>query len=222
MTTERNMMKRATSLSLAGAILAMTFFVIACSTSSGIDRSEKAGSTMGEVEKNINQLIAQVQATDASLEELIKADQSNAKKAFKKYSKNVNTVEKQGVNLSKQAEKMSTLGKDYFEEWRASDATYNNSQIQALSEQRRADLAADFANISEASVGVRGAIKSYIANNKEIQTYLSNDLTPVGIASIAPIAEKSIDDGNSIKAAVKPILAAIANAKDKIKISGSN
>lgn len=220
MKTQKNGINRAPFLLLASAVMAMTLVVSGCAMT-GIDRSEKAGSTMTDVEKNLNEMITQVDITNASLEELINPNQSNSKKAFKAYSKNVNKIEKQGENLIKQSEEMNALGKDYFEEWRKSGTGYDNSQIQALSEQRRADLTADFARISEASIGVRGSIKSYISNNKDIQTYLSNDLTPMGIQSISPVAKKAIADGEDIKIAIQPILSAIGNAKEKIKVSST-
>lgn len=220
MNTQKKYMNATGSSVLVGVALVMTLFISGCTTL-GMDRSEKARSTMSDVEKNINELVAQVSITDESLQELIKPDQENAKKTFKKYSKNVNKMEKQGKNLVAQAETMSAQGNDYFEEWRNNGKTYNNTQIQALSEQRRADLSAEFVLISEASIGVRGSIRSYLSNHKEILSYLSNDLTPAGLESISPVAEKAIADGGEIKELVKPILSAIGNAKEKMKISGT-
>lgn len=199
-----------------GLAVTATLLISGCSTL-GMDRSEKARTTMSEVEKNINELVSQVSKTDASLESLIKPEQEDTKKAFKVYSKNVNKMEKQGKHLVEQAEIMNAQGNDYFDEWRTSGNTYKNPQIQELSEQRRADLSADFVKVSESSIGVRGSIRSYLSNHKEIQAYLSNDLTSQGIESITPIAEKAVADGEDVKQSVKPILAAIRNINEKMR-----
>jgi hypothetical protein len=72
------------------------------------------------------------------------------------------------------------------------------------------------ARIPEASIGVRGALKSYLSDIKEIQRYLSYDLTPVGIEAIRPTAQKAVEDGDNVKEAVKPVLAAIYLVKTEM------
>jgi hypothetical protein len=191
-----------------------------CATT-GMQQSAKTGTTMNAVEHDIQQAVAQVDATGASLQELVRPGQSNVKEAFKKYSANVDKMEDLGKRLFQHADKMSAQGKDYFEEWRKQGNAYTNPQIQALSEQRRADLSAVFARIPEASVGVKGAFKAYMTDIKEIKTYLSNDLTPKGVESITPIAQKAVMEGDSLKDAVKPVLSAINSAKAELAQGGT-
>jgi hypothetical protein len=73
-----------------------------------------------------------------------------------------------------------------------------------------------YAKIPEASIGVRGALKSYLTDIKEIQLYLSCDLTPEGIEAIRPTALKAVLDGESLKETVKPVLAAIDLARTEM------
>jgi len=63
---------------------------------------------------------------------------------------------------------MHAQGKEYFEEWRIQGDSYSNPQIQSLSEQRRADLSTAFAGISNASVGIKGALRAYMTDIEEI------------------------------------------------------
>jgi hypothetical protein len=99
--------------------------------------------------------------------------------------------------------------------------TYTNPQIQALSEQRRADLSEIFAKIAQAGVGVKGALKAYVSDIEQIRTYLSTDLTPKGIEAITPTVRKAIDDGAYLKDAVKPVLDAIADARAELAQGGT-
>ena len=191
-----------------------------CATT-GMQRSEKTGTTMKAVESDIRQATAQVDVTSASLDELTRPGQSDVKKAFEKYSANVEKMDDLGKRLFEHADKMSAQGKEYFEEWRKQGNTYTNPEIQSLSEQRRSDLSAVYIKISEASVGVKGTYKAYISDNMEIKTYLSNDLTPKGIESITPTAQKSVRDGDYLKEAVKPVLTAIDNAKVELVRGGA-
>jgi len=175
------------------------------------------------VEHDIKQAVAHVDATGASLDDLVKPGQSDAdvKEAFKKYSANVDKMDDLGKGLFEHADKMSAQGKDYFEEWQTQGNTYTNPQIQTLYEQRRADLSAVFVKISEASVGVKGAFKDYMSDIREIQTYLSNDLTPKGVEAITPISQKAVKDGNSLKDAVNPMLSAIGSTRAELAQGGT-
>jgi len=201
-------------------IIGSSLLVSSCS-STGMERSEKAGTSMDNVQKDINEAVAQVTITDTSLQDLVMPGQSNVKKAFEKYSDNVSKMEKDGERLQGHIEKMHDQGKDYFEEWRTQGNAYANPEIAALSDQRRADLTAVFAEISSSSVGIKGNLKTYMSDIKEIQTYLSNDLTPKGVESISPVAQKAIADGDSLKTAVNPVLTALENAKAELKTGGA-
>ncbi|MBN1423683.1 DUF2959 family protein [Candidatus Fermentibacteria bacterium] len=206
---------RVHSGTVIGSALLVLGVVICLSgcASTGMQRSERTGASMKAVERDLNQAIAQVDATKAALEDLIRPGQADVKKAFKQFSASVDKMETLGERLFDHADKMSAQGKDYFEEWRKEGNTYKNPEIRALSEQRRADLSAIFAKVPEASVGVKGAFTAYMSDIREIHTYLSNDLTPKGVETITPIAQKAVRDGDSLRDAVSPVLYAIGNAR---------
>jgi hypothetical protein len=191
-----------------------------CATT-GMQRSEKTGITMNTVGSDINQAVAQVDVTSASLQELVRPGQTDVKKAFAKYSHDFDRMEHLAKAMFAHYDKMGVQGKEYFEEWRKQGNTYTNPEIQALSEQRRTDLSAIFVRISESNVGVKGAFKAYLTDNREIRAYLSTDLTPKGVESITPVAQRAITDGTYLKDAVKPVLAAIDTAKAEMAPGGT-
>jgi len=108
-----------------------------------------------------------------------------------------------------------------FTEWQVQGDTYTNPEIQALSEQRRSDLSAIFTEISDASIGVKGAFKAYMSDITEIRTYLSTDLTPKGIEAITPVTQKAGTDGDNLKQAVTPVLTAIGKAREEFALGGT-
>lgn len=199
----------------------ITLLLSNCS-STGMERSEKAGVSMGEVEKDIREAMTQVDATNKALQELVEPGQSDVKKAFSRYSDQAEKMEKQGKVMLEHSEEMTAKGKDYFEEWRVEGDAYANPKIQSLSEQRRSDLSAIFADISTASVGIKGSFKTYLSDIREIQAYLSNDLTPKGVESITPVAQQAITDGDDLKEAITPVLQAIGTAKAELAPGGAN
>lgn len=204
------------SVLLFGSMMYLT----GCATT-GTQRAENTSATMKTVEQDIKLAVAQIDVTAASLEELVKPGQTDEKKAFKKYSSDVDKMESLGNKMLVHTDKMSAQGKEYFEEWQKQGNAYKNSEIQALSEQRHADSSTALVKISEASVGVKGAFKSYLSDIVEIRTYLSNDLTAKGIESITPISQKAVTDGNSLKEAAAPVLSAIGSARAELSQGGT-
>jgi hypothetical protein len=203
------------------ALFLGAFISLAGCAKTGIQRSAKAGTSMQSVENDIVKMIEQVDATGASLRDLVEPGQSDVKKAFKEYSSNVNKMDGMEKRFLEHSDKMSEQGKEYFQEWKTTETNYNNPRIQVLSEQRRADQSAVFVRIAEASVGVKGAFKSYMSDIREIQLYLSNDLTSKGVEAITPVADKSVLDGNALKDAIRPVLYAIGQARAEL-VQGGN
>jgi predicted nucleic acid-binding Zn-ribbon protein len=176
---------------------------------------------MQTMDKDIQSVATQLDATNASLDALMMPNQADVKKAFNSFSDNASKMESMQKDYAKNAADMKAQGKDYFAEWQKTGSTYKNPQIQQLSEQRRAELGDIYGQIAENSIGVNDAFTSYVSDVKEIQMYLSNDLTPKGIEAIAPTSRKVVDDGDSLKDAIKNVQTAIQKARESMSQTGS-
>jgi len=185
-----------------------------------MQRSDKATTTMQTMDEDITLVIVQLEATGASLAELIKPGQSDVKKAFELYSDNVAEIAKLEKDFAKHAEEMKVRGADYFDEWQKKGDKYENPEIQALSEQRRIELGAIYGKIAENSVGMNEAFKAYVSDVKEIQAYLSNDLTTKGIESIAPISQQAVTDGHRLNNEIKKLQTSIETARLEMERGG--
>jgi hypothetical protein len=163
---------------------------------------------------------AQLDVTGASLDELTKPGQSDVKKAFNSCTDNISRIEKMEQSFAIHADEMKARGAEYFQEWQKEDNKYKNPQIRELSEQRRTELGEIYGKIAEASIGVKQPFKAYVSDVKEIQIYLSNDLTSKGIEAIAPIARKAVDDGDKLKVAIRNLQAAIERARLEMAQAG--
>jgi len=206
---------------LGALMLIAAILILAACATTGMERSAKATTSMRTVDSDIRQALLQVDATNASLEDLIKSGQPDVKKALEVYSGQVAKMENQGQLLVKHTDEMSARRLEYFKEWEKQGNTYANPEIRELSEQRRADLSEIFAQIPAVSVGIKGAFHTYLSDIKEIQKYLTTDLTSKGIESITPTAQKSIKDGDNLKDAVKPVVSAIERARAEMAQGGA-
>lgn len=196
-------------------LLAALTTLSGCATT-GLQRSDKTGASMKTVEQDIQKASLQVDFTAVSLQDLIRPDQPDLRKAFISYGTEVDKMEHLGQVLFHHVDRMSALGKNYFDEWQKQGDAYTNPEIESLSEQRRNEMNTFYVKISDASVGVNGAAKAYLSNLRQIRSYLSNDLTPEGVGSITAVARQAVTEGENLKAAVTPVLNAIEVARAQL------
>lgn len=201
------------------AVLVGAAALLAACATTGRDRATKTTTSIEAVEADYKQASEQIDATKASLQALMKPGQEDIKGPYRAYAADVRKTEKVAKQLYFHTDQMTTRRDAYFAEW---EGAYTNPEIRELSERRRIEMRAVYAQIPEASVGVRGALESYVTDIREIEMYLSNDLTPQGIQAIGPVAERAVKDGQIVKEAIERALIAIDRVKGEMVQGGMN
>jgi hypothetical protein len=190
-------------------------FLSSCATT-GMKRSVKTSNSIQEVDNDVRKIISQIDVTGKSLDSLVRTEQPNLKKSFDTYSTNLAELDSQGKRVLKHIEEMKSRSTEYFAEWEKQGNAYTNPQIRELSEERRNKLAAIYAQVPAAGAGIQPAYLAYLTDLKEIQTYLSNDLTPAGLKTIAPVADKTVQDLDVLRTSLKPVMAALDEIKAEL------
>jgi hypothetical protein len=183
----------------------------------GMDRSVKTSNSIQEVENEIVKMDTQLDETAASLDVLLRPGQPDVKKSFDRYANNLVKLENEGNRVLKRMEEMKSQSIEYFAEWEKQGSAYSNPRIRELSEERRLKLAETYAKVPAAGAGIEVTYLAYLSDLKEIQTYLSNDLTPQGIETIIPVADKTDRDLQALKESMQPVLAALNEIKTALQ-----
>lgn len=200
---------------LTMCLLASATFLDGCTTT-GIERSVNTSNSINEVDDEIRKMIVNIDDTASSLDAVVSPGQKHLKKAFDKYTDNLKDLEKEGNKVIKRSDQMAENSKEYFSEWKKQGNAYTNPEIRELSEERRIKLAGIYAQVPAASAGIKGSYLAYLTDLKEIQTFLSNDLTPKGVELITPIAQKSVQDLDYLKATLRPVISALDEIKAEL------
>jgi seryl-tRNA synthetase len=196
-------------------LLGTASFIGGCATT-GMDRSVKASNSIKDVDTEIRKMIVQIDVTASSLDSLVVAGNQNLKKSFNTYSDNLDKLESEGKKLIKRTDEMKSKNKEYFSEWEKEGEAFTNAEIRELSAERRTKLAEIYAKVPAASAGIKGTYQAYLTDLKEIQRYLSTDLTPNGVEGIVPIAKKSVENMAALKESFKPVLEAMDEIKSEL------
>lgn len=196
-------------------LLSSAAFLGGCATT-GLDRSIKTSNSIEVVDKDIREMVVQSDVTAKSLDSLVKAGQPDLKKNFDAYSDDLSKLDSDGKAVLKHVEEMKARKTEYFAEWEKQGDAFTNPQIRELSEERRNKLAETYAKVHTAGGGIAGTYHAYMTDLKEIQQYLSNDLTPKGVEGIAPVVNKTFQDLEALKASLTPLLAALDEIKAEL------
>jgi chromosome segregation ATPase len=196
-------------------LLAATNILGGCATT-GMDRSEKASNSIREVDTEIRKMIVQIDVTAVSLDSLVNSLQPDLKKQFDKYSDNLARLDSEGKKVLKRTEEMKSRNKEYFGEWEKQGDSFTNEDIRQLSTERRNKLAEIYARVPASASGIKGTYHAYLTDLKEIQKFLSTDLTPKGIEAITPVAQKSVQDLEVLKTSLVPVIAALDEIKAEL------
>lgn len=212
-------MKRTLNRSLLS--LGIALFVAACANMPGANDSspvEEVGSNMEQVDADLRDAKMQVDTVDTSIDTLLSADGS-LNPAFERYARNVEEMERVGKELEQHVDAMRSQGFDYFAEWREQTTEVSNPDVVDISESRHEESRAAFTELTRSGVDVKRTLQTYISDLRDIETYLSNDLTPAGVKAIEPVAEQARKDGEALQQAIEPMLGALNKARSTMDVS---
>lgn len=213
-------MKRTlTHIVFFAAVIALVSACASLGSRGGQHPVENVTSSMSQVHSDLQDAIVQVDVVDASIDSLLTPNEEPLPSAFDRYSDHVTEMEKVGAQLEKHADAMRSKGTNYFSEWQTNEDSVTNAQVRDISATRQAEQRETFSEISKNSSEVKRALQTYISDLRDIETYLSNDLTPAGVKAIAPVAKQARQDGEALQQAIKPMMSAIDRAKSGMDVS---
>jgi len=189
---------------IAGPALVVTCFQ---ASAAGYKLADKAGASIAEFRNEIVDVKKEVDATLASLDKIVAQATVDPRKAFKEFEKNVPRVDSAAAKAKKRAAEMREKGKDYFDKWEKELAGVNDPDIRKLAEERKVKLQATFGTIKSAMEPVRDQFNTWLTDLKDLQKYLSNDLTIGGIDAAKELMAKNKAEGLLVQANLDKVIA---------------
>jgi chromosome segregation ATPase len=191
-------MKHVSKALVAFAVVALGFAGSGCS--SGYKAGSQTSESIMTAAQKLEDGRVQIDKVTVSLDKLANASAgSDLRPLFKDYSANVDKLDSIAKDLKKRADEMRAKGQAYFKEWDKEIADIHNEDIKSRSTQRRAEVEQAFQRINDKSQTLKNEYQPLMSDLQDIRTALNNDLTPGGIATIKPIAERVRSEAISVK-----------------------
>lgn len=205
------------ALGFVGLLLA-----VPSASAAGYKLADKVGAGIADFRDEIVDVKKAVDTTMAALGKIVAEATTDPRKAFKEFDKSVPDIDSAAAKAKKRAGDMKEKGKKYFDTWEKDLGSVNDPEIRKLAEERKAKLQTAFGNIKTTMEPARDQFNAWVSQVKDLQKYLSQDLTISGIDAARELIAKSRKEGaalqqslDSVIAELNTVVAAITPAKAK-------
>src|SRR5512137_492105 len=174
-------------------ILALTTtaaFLAGCA-STGYESGTKTATNIQKAADKISALNASVDTTLVALNDLVGSPKPDLRPQFKTFSSQLKTLETNAKDLTKARMAMAEQGKDFFAKWDEELAKINNEDIKSRSQARKTEVTEKIQAVKRSYAEAEVAFKPYFADLKDIETFLSVDLTKGGIDKIKEVVARA-------------------------------
>jgi chromosome segregation ATPase len=192
----------------------------AWSASKSVDQAEKVAQGLLKLDETVKSFQVQLDKVTTTLGTLT-AGQGDLKKSYESFAKESKKMRSMFDSAKKSATQAAKKREDYLKAWQENQNKIQNEQLKAAAEARRAQLLPIIEKIAAAGGVVRDKFAPYVADLNDIETYLGNDLTPNGLATVQPMATKCTGDANTLKSALDDLSAGIQELAGQIGPGGA-
>lgn len=205
------------SISRFPALALVLCLLVGCASSNqGVDRSSKASDGIGVVKNEVNKVIAQVDATNAALNDLVNNPKSDLKPQYNNYVKQVSNLDSLAKKVASRNQSMKAKTADYFQNWEKESGTIKSESIRQISAERRAAARASFDKMTAEVAKGKAAFTPLMDELHDIELYLSNDLTTAGVAACKPVAAEANANAAKVKESLNNVIADLTRVQTEL------
>src|SRR4051812_25115071 len=174
----------------------------------GVQRTQTAADGLHAMSQELSGARQTVGETLTALQELSNA-QGDLLAPFERYMRLKENVDQSAQRIGQRGEEMRGRARDYITNWEVEVYGVEDAGLRAQAEQRRNRVRADYGKISDASRSLRESIEPFQRQLGDIQTFLSNDLTPAGVRAASNSIQKATQSGQELQRRIDSLIAEV-------------
>jgi outer membrane murein-binding lipoprotein Lpp len=194
------------------ASLAAAALLAGCA-STGYQKGDKTAANIQAAADQIGSLPGLIDKTVASLNDIVQKPAADLRPQYKSFTENLTAVESTAKSVADTRRAMGEKDKEFFAKWDEQLAQIKNEDIKARSQSRKDEVKKNLLAIKRSYTEAEMAFKPFMSDLKDVQKYLSVDLTPGGVASIK-------DTVGRVTQSAPPLKTCIGKLADDFKTLG--
>jgi hypothetical protein len=179
--------------------------IITACASDNYKKSEHTATALDEAAAlgtKCNMLIDQ---SVAVLNELVSNPAPDLRKPFNNFNKTVEALSVAADEFAKKTDEVKAEGANYFQNWDKETIQIQNKDIRNRSEARKNDVAARFQLMAQHYDEANAAFRPFLSDLRDVQKFLSTDLTADGLAAIKDTVAKATRDAMAVKESLRKL-----------------
>jgi len=178
-----------------------------CGTTAGCQHAERIGAGIAEYRDEVVNVKKAVDETLESMDQIEITADTDPRKAFERFSDKLAALEAAAARAEKRSQDMMAQGEAYFAQWEQQLAQLRNPQIKQLAEERKTKLWESFNSIKKVQEPLKAQFDPWLSDVKDLQKYLSNDLTIAGVDAAKSQFVKTKSDGLEVEKSMDALVA---------------
>lgn len=209
-------MKKIKAMSSILAVAALAACTAGCASSSAYKQADKTGAGIADFRDEVVNVKKAVDGAMALLSQTTEDAATDPRKAFTAFAKSVDKVEDARQKAAKRANDVKAQGAAYFKQWEKELANIANPDIRALAEQRKAKLNEIFSKVGPLLETAKADFDPFLADLKDLRTFLSQDLTVAGVDAAKDIIKKTREHGTKLQTSLDNLIAEMNSVSAQI------
>jgi hypothetical protein len=181
----------------------------ACKTTPTYRQADRTGDRIHDYREAAQTLQRSIDEAMESLEALYQRAHLEPRKNFRAFSSAVNSVERSNENALRRADAMRAESRNYFEQWQRDIAAMRNMEARQLAEERKAEQEQAFRDVSQITVEARDQLRPWLANVRDLESLLGNDLTVAGIEASKELISSVMAQSAEVRQGYERLMAAL-------------
>lgn len=183
--------------------------ILAGCATTGYQRAERAKTSMHSTRQQALGAKFQVTRTMNALQGVVGATESDLRPGYRKLVIELKFLEKAAARARWRAKAMRKHSASYFNGWAKEIESMLSEGIRTQSAQRRTQSIVSYRQIERAMQEVEAAYTPLLADMRDIQSHLKQDLTASGIAAVRGNAATARKDAAALQGRINALVAEI-------------
>jgi hypothetical protein len=164
--------------------------------------------TLSQIKADLQSAKTQMSMTTGALNALAKSTSSDVQANYNRFSRERAELEVMVDSNRARVADLKVRSKQYFDTWN-NEAAVGNPDLQRRLAQQRADAEKTYSTIKSEMEMAKLAFNPYMANLKDVQSFLKTDPSPARISTASDLIAKINEDGKNVEQHIDAVLAEI-------------
>lgn len=185
---------------------AFSMYLAGCATKTGFKQGARTATLMNDAQRELRAVQTQNETTTSAMNALGKQEGTELPQQFEGFRKSVDLLESRFVAARKRVNQVTMEGDKFFHSWEKEIALITNPELQQRSEARKNSIFANFNRIDETMQGAEDAFAVSMSDLRDVERFLSVDLTPEGISQVADTIQKANTDASTLHIQIDAVI----------------